>query len=171
MEKTAIDEAPNEPNPLGVNSVRRALSDALGTEDVSLAFYELEPGEQFSGGFHTHHDQEEIFYVVDGTATFEVGPAPAADAETDPSDTAEVEVAAGEVVRFPPGQFQCGRNETDEPVRGLAIGAPGAQHDWDALESYAPCGECGEVTSHGVREPDEHGVMQVYCNECGEELF
>ncbi|WP_255197068.1 cupin domain-containing protein [Halorarius litoreus] len=169
MEKVAIDEAPNEPNPLGVNSVRRSLSDALGTEDVSLAFYELEPGEQFSGGYHTHHDQEEVFYVVDGTATFEVGPPPGDDA--DPQASAEVEVEAGELVRFPPSQFQCGRNKTDEQVRGLAIGAPGAQHNWEDLESFAPCSECGEVTSHGVEEPDANGVMNVYCNECGTDLF
>ncbi|WP_255150786.1 cupin domain-containing protein [Halorarius halobius] len=171
MEKVAIDEAPNEPNPLGVNSVRRSLADALGTEDVSLAFYELEPGEQFSGGYHTHHDQEEVFYVVDGEATFEVGPPPESDDVADQEASEDVTVGAGELIRFPPGQFQCGRNESDEQVRGLAIGAPGTRHNWEDLESIVHCSECGEKTSHGVEQPDEHGMMQVYCNECGTDLF
>lgn len=175
MEKVAIDEVPNEPHPLGVNSVRRSLSDALGSEDVSIVFYELEPGEQFSGGLHTHHDQEEVFYVLDGTATFEVG-----------RDGGEVDVETGELVRFPSGQFQCGRNKTEREVRGLAIGAPGARHNWDDIESVAPCSDCEEVTSHGVSmsgadasssdssgdtESAGGGQMTVYCNECGTEMF
>ena len=141
---------------MGVNRERRVLTDALGAEHVTAVHYELEPGEQFSGGLHTHHDQEEVFYVLRGTATFEVG-----------TDGRKVDVEAGEVIRFEPGEFQCGRNEGDERVVGLALAAPGSQHDWEALESFAPCGECGEVTSHGVREPDEAFV--VYCNDCGNE--
>ena len=141
---------------MGVNRERRVLTDALGAEHVAAVHYELEPGEQFSGGLHTHHDQEEVFYVVRGTATFEVG-----------TDGRKVDVGAGEVIRFEPGEFQCGRNEGDEPVVGLALAAPGSRHDWEAIESFAPCAECGEVTSHGVREPDEAFV--VYCNDCGNE--
>lgn len=156
MERVSLDDVANDPHPMGVNSVRLPLSDALGTEDVAIVHYELRPGDQFSGGLHTHRDQEEIFYVVEGTATFEVG-----------TDGDEIEVESGEAVRFPPGEFQCGRNESDDRVVGLAVAAPGARHDWEAVESLAPCPECDEVTSHGVHPPDDG--MVVYCNECGTE--
>ena len=63
MRKVAIDEVDIELSPLGVHSVRRPVSDALGTEHFAMNYFELEPGESFSGGLHTHHDQEEVFYV------------------------------------------------------------------------------------------------------------
>jgi len=113
MEKVTVDDVENRPNPLGVHGVRLPVSQALDTEDVALVVYELEPGEQFSGGLHTHHDQEEIFYVLSGTATFEVG-----------TEREEVTVDGGEVIRFPPGEFQSGHNHSDEPVRALVVGAP-----------------------------------------------
>ncbi|AHG03220.1 cupin [Halobacterium sp. DL1] len=160
MEKVTVDDVENRPNPLGVHGVRLPVSQALDTEDVALVVYELEPGEQFSGGLHTHHDQEEIFYVLSGTATFEVG-----------TEREEVTVDGGEVIRFPPGEFQSGHNHSDEPVRALVVGAPGARHEWDALESMAPCADCGEETSHAVRPPNDEGVMQLVCNECGAEMF
>ncbi|MFB6269131.1 MAG: cupin domain-containing protein, partial [Halobacterium sp.] len=100
------------------------------------------------------------FYVLAGTATFAVG-----------EDREEVVVDAGQLIRFPPGEFQSGYNDGDEPVRALAVGAPGARHEWSELESLAPCAECGEETSHAVRPPDEEGVMQLVCNECGTEMF
>ncbi|WP_254838328.1 cupin domain-containing protein [Natronomonas marina] len=157
MERVEIAELEREPHPMGVNRERRDVGAALGTEELGVVHYELQPGEQFSGGLHTHHDQEEAFYVVEGTATFEHG-----------TDEDEVEVEAGEVVHFEPGEFQCGRNRSDEPVVAVALAAPGRRHNWEDLESFAPCGECGEVTSHGVREPQEAFV--IYCNECGHEM-
>lgn len=160
MERVTVDDVENRPNPLGVHGVRLPISRALGTEDVALVEYELEPGEQFSGGLHTHHDQEELFYVLEGSATFEVG-----------EEREEVAVEAGQVIRFPPGEFQNGHNHSDDVVRAVAIGAPGARHNWADLESLAPCSACGEETSHSVRKPNEDGVMQLVCNECGAEMF
>lgn len=157
MERVTIDDVEIEPHPMGVNRQRRNVTDALGAEHMTMVHYELDPGESFSGGLHTHHDQEEAFYIVEGTATFEHG-----------TDGDEVEVEAGEVVRFEPGEFQCGRNESDDTVVGLALAAPGSRHNWADLESFAPCGECGELTSHGVREPDDGFV--IYCNDCGTEM-
>ena len=157
MERVSIDDVEAEPHPMGVNRERRVLTDALGAEEMTAVHYELEPGEQFSGGLHTHHDQEEVFYVLEGTATFEYG-----------TDGEKTDVESGEVIRFEPGEFQCGRNESDDVVVGLALAAPGSQHDWEQLESFAPCGECGEVTAHGVREPDQDFV--IYCKECGNEM-
>ncbi|MFC6724995.1 cupin domain-containing protein [Halobium palmae] len=80
------------------------LSDPLGTEDLAINHYRLAPGESFSAGMHTHLDQEEVFYVVEGTATFE-------------TEAGEVDVAAGEAVRFAPGDYQTGRNDAENGDR------------------------------------------------------
>ncbi|MFT4883068.1 MAG: quercetin dioxygenase-like cupin family protein [Natronomonas sp.] len=157
MERVIIDDIEAEPHPMGVNRERRNVTDAVGADQMTAVHYELDPGEQFSGGLHTHHDQEEMFYVIEGTATFEYG-----------TDGEETDVEDGEIIRFEPGEFQCGRNKSDEPVVGLALAAPGSRHNWTDLESFAPCPECDEVTSHGVEEPDEAFV--IYCNECGNEM-
>jgi len=170
MEHVEISKLDREPHPMGVNTERRDVGTALGTEDVGVVHYELEPGEQFSGGLHTHHDQEEVFYVLAGTATFEHHDPELVGSEMcirDRDHTETTDVEAGEVIRFDPGEFQCGRNQSDDIVVGLAIAAPGRRHEWTDLESFAPCGDCGEVTSHGVREPEEAFV--IYCNECGAE--
>ncbi|MFC4437716.1 MULTISPECIES: cupin domain-containing protein [Natrialbaceae] len=55
-----------------VHSVRRPVSRTLDFTDFAMNYFELEPGESFSGGLHTHHDQEEVFYVREGVATFEI---------------------------------------------------------------------------------------------------
>ena len=158
MEKVTIDEIENEPHPMGVNTVRKPISEALDADEAAIVHYELDPGESFSGGLHTHHDQEETFHILDGTATFEVGP-----------DREEITVAAGEVIRFEPGDFQYGYNDSDERVVGLAIAAPGARHDWDQLESLVPCEECGEQTIHSVSLTDD-GRIAARCTECNNEF-
>ena len=156
MEHVTIDDVENERSPLEVHSVRRPVSRALGTDHVAMNYFELESGESFSGGRHTHHDQEEVFYVESGTATFQVGRA----GET------EIEVAAGELIRFAPGEFQEGRNLGTERVVDWAIGAPGATHDWDEIESILPCRTCGEETSHGLALTDD-GSFELTCAACG----
>ena len=158
METVAIDDVEIRVNPLEVHSVRRPVSRALGTTDFAMNYFELEPGESFSGGLHTHHDQEELFYIQEGTATFEVG-----------REREQVPVDAGGVVRFAPGEFQTGRNESDSRVVGLALGAPKASHDFAELESIVPCRECGEETAHGLALTDD-GAFQFTCNECGNEF-
>lgn len=71
IERVTVDEIEHVGHPADVNSVRRSISDALGVTDVTLIYYELEPGDLFSGGLHRHHDQEEVFYVLSGIATFD----------------------------------------------------------------------------------------------------
>ncbi|MFB6169712.1 MAG: cupin domain-containing protein [Haloarculaceae archaeon] len=156
MERTTLSEVENEPHPMGINSVRKPLSSVLGAADVAINYFELAPGEKFSGGLHTHHDQEEIFYVQSGTATFEVG-----------TDRDHVSVGPGAAVRFAPGEFQHGYNpeDADEPVVGLAIGAPGGRHDWDQIESISHCPDCEAETSWRV-EPTDDGLATV-CESCG----
>ena len=157
MDTVAIEDVDVQVNPLQVHDVRKPVSDALGTEHVAMNYFELAPGDSFSGGLHTHRDQEEIFYVESGTAEFEVG-----------RDRETVAVDAGELVRFAPGEFQTGYNpeDADEPVVGWAIGAPGARHDWDDLESLVYCRDCEAERAHGTRLTDERR-FRLTCTECG----
>ena len=155
MEKVAIDDVNIVNNPLGVHSVRKPVSGALGTSDFAMNYFELEPGESFSGGLHTHHDQEEVFYVQEGTATFEVG-----------REREEHDVGAGEVIRFSPGEFQMGKNDSDERVVGFALGAPKASHDFDEMESLVECRECGEERAHELELTDE-ATFRLTCTDCG----
>jgi mannose-6-phosphate isomerase-like protein (cupin superfamily) len=154
MEKRAIEDVRVENNPLGVHSERRPVSDALRTEQFAMNFFRLEPGESFSGGIHTHHDQEKVFYVESGSATFHVG-----------RDRETVTVEAGELVRFEPGEFQVGRNESDEEAVGWALGAPGATHDWKQIESLVHCRECDDETVHGL-ELTDGGRFRMTCTDC-----
>ncbi|WP_436901470.1 cupin domain-containing protein [Halovenus halobia] len=157
MEKVTIDDVRNEVNPLQVHDIRRPVSDALGTEHFAMNYFELGPGDSFSGGLHTHHDQEEVFYVESGTAIFEVG-----------KDREEVTVDEGEVIRFEPGEFQTGyaKEAEDNEVVGWALGAPTSQHDWEELESMIVCQECEEELPHGTSINDE-GRFEFTCTECG----
>ena len=157
MQKTTIDDI--EPmGPGGADLDRRGLSDPLNTSDVALNYYALDPGEVFSGWLHTHLDQEEIFYVIDGTATFETTPDTTTDSNT-------IEVASGEAVRFAPGEFQQGRNDGDERVVALALGAPKDSTKGRVLQS---CAECNESDVLAVQMSEEGLVLQ--CPECGAEF-
>jgi uncharacterized cupin superfamily protein len=157
MEKVEIDAV--ESAAMGDGDLdRRGLSDPLGTSDVAINYYALEPSEAFSGGMHAHRDQEELFYVIEGTATFETKPEPTADSET-------VDVGPQEAVRFAPGEFQQGRNESDERVVALALGAPRESRDVVVPE---PCRDCGESEVLAFAPTDEGVLLQ--CPECGMEL-
>ena len=157
MQHTAIDDVDVVTNPMDVHDVRKPVSRALGTEHVAMNYFELAPGDAFSGGLHAHGDQEEIFYVLAGTATFEVG-----------RDREQVDVAAGELIRFAPGEFQSGfvRDDADEEVVAWAFGAPGARHDWGAIESLIECRACGEERTHATALTDE-GQFRFTCSACG----
>ena len=152
MEKVAIDDVDVQVNPMRVHSIRRPVGQALGLSDFAMNYFELEPGESFSGGFHTHYDQEEVFYVLEGTATFD-------------TEDGAVIVDAGEAIRFAPGEFQHGYNDADERVVGWAFGAPGARHDWDQIESMVHCRECEAEVAHGLDLTDE-GAFELTCTSC-----
>ena len=104
MEHIEIDEV--ETGGFGRDAEMRPLTDALGTEDMAINHYRLDPGEGFSGGLHAHLDQEEVFVILSGTATFE-------------TESDAVEVGAGEAIRFAPGEYQTGSNDGEEPVEAL----------------------------------------------------
>jgi mannose-6-phosphate isomerase-like protein (cupin superfamily) len=157
MQKVSVDEI--EPTgPGGGDLDRRGLSDPLGTTDMAINRYALAPGEGFSGGMHSHLDQEEVFLVIEGTATFETKPEATAESET-------VEVSAGEAIRFAPGEFQQGRNESDGEVVALAMGAPRESTEGRVPQ---PCPACGESDVMAVVMGD--GGMMLECPECGEQV-
>jgi mannose-6-phosphate isomerase-like protein (cupin superfamily) len=149
MEKVAIDEVDSWLSPA---SAKRPLSRALGAENVAINYYELAPGESFAFGYHSHEGQEEVFYVTSGEATFETEEGP-------------VTVGAGELVRFAPGEWQQGRNDGDERVRALALGAPAESGDADIERE---CENCGERTLQDVVPPDEGDELLTKCVDCGE---
>lgn len=150
MEHVRIEDVDSWMSPA---SAKRPLSNALGAEDVTINHYELAPGESFAFGYHQHEGQEEIFYVLDGTATFE-------------TDEGEVRVAQGEAVRFAPGEWQQGTNETDERVVALAIGAPAEMGETTILRE---CEDCGERTEQAVQPTDEKDALVTVCQDCGAE--
>ncbi|WP_254838148.1 cupin domain-containing protein [Natronomonas marina] len=145
MEKVAIDDLENDPR---VADVQKHATGPLGLSDMALNYYELEPGDSFSGGIHTHMDQEEVFYVMEGTATFET-----------PEDTHEV--GPDEVVRFAPGEYQEGRNDGDDRVRALAMGAPQGMGE---TRTKLPCRACG--ADYHVTDVDGEDVT-LTCPDCG----
>lgn len=107
------------------------LADALGTEYVAINRYRIAPGDGFPSGLHAHADQEEVFVVVAGAATFE-------------TLEGDVRVGAGEAIRFAPGEFQTGHNDgdgdSDEDLVAFALGAP---RDSDDVRVPATCPDCG----------------------------
>lgn len=129
----------------------RGLTDELGTTGVAINHYRLDPGEAFSGGMHAHMDQEEVFYVIEGEATFE-------------TPEGETTVGPGEAVRFGPGDYQRGRNEGDEPVEALALGAPKESTD---VRVPQPCPECDSDTLRAI--PTDEG-FSFECPECGADV-
>ncbi|MFH5800922.1 cupin domain-containing protein [Haladaptatus sp. CMAA 1911] len=105
----------------------RSLSVAAGYDyqnsKLGLRVYELAPGEQSGLSYHTHDEQVEAFYVLEGTLHVET-----------PDETIVVE--SGNVLFVDPGSPQRAFNpetaETD--TRILAIGAPSV----DDAQPYDP---------------------------------
>jgi len=150
MERVDVDAVDRVPDSA---TVKRPLSRALGTTDLALNRYELTPGDSFAYGYHRHTTQEEVFVIESGTVTFE-------------TEAGEVEVGAGEAIRFAPGEFQQGTNRGDERVVALAIGAPQSAGE---VEIRRHCPACGERTSTTVEVADDDGARVTRCLECGAE--
>lgn len=147
MEKVRVSEVNDVLSPA---SVKRCVGDALGTDGVAINYYELAPGESFSNTLHAHFDQEEVFYILEGTATFE-------------TDQGTVKVNAGSAIRFEPGEYQHGHNTIEEHVVGLVIAAP--------KESQQGSMQC--PTCEARESPDVDRTMNAIifrCAECGGEI-
>ena len=150
MEKVDIADVDSR---MGPSAVRKRLTESLGTTDVSLNYYELEPGDSFAFGYHAHGDQEEVFYVQSGAVTFE-------------TEDGEFDVGAGELVRFAPGEYQQGTNEGDERVVALGLGAPRESGD---LDMRRDCENCGERTPNRIEMADSGEAVVTRCERCDAE--
>ena len=150
MERTRIDDIDSWMSPA---SSKRSVSKALGAEHLALNHYELAPGETFGFGYHRHADQEELFYVLEGEATFE-------------TEDGDVTVGAGEAIRFAPGEWQLGRNAGDERVVALAIGAPAETGETEIVRE---CPECGERRQVRIEATEDRDALVAICEECGAE--
>ena len=69
---------------------------------------------------HLHPNTDEVFYVGDGEATFQLG-------------DRELELGAGAFVFVPRGTTHAVRNSGDGPIRGLIVISPG-----DAVHEFVP---------------------------------
>ncbi|KZN25225.1 cupin [Haladaptatus sp. R4] len=150
MEKVHVEDVAGQ---MSAADVRRPVSKALGTEDMAINYYELAPGDSFAFGYHAHDDQEEVFYIQSGTATFE-------------TEDGDVVVGAGEAIRFARGEFQRGVNEGDDRVVALALGAP---RDTENVEMYRDCPECGERTQNEIEMVGDKEALVTICSDCGAE--
>ena len=151
MEHVSVDDVVNSIQPA---ATMRHLTDALGLTDMAINYYELEPGDSFAFAYHSHEVQEEAFFVISGTATFETADGP-------------VEVGENEVVRFDRDEFQRGWNRGDEPVRALALGAP---LEYGEQVKLRYCAACDDETDTDLRAaPDADNAVVAECIECGTE--
>lgn len=147
MEHVRIDEVDDR---IDTASISRAIGDALGATNLALNYYELDPGESFAFGYHMHEDQEEVFLIEDGSVSFE-------------TDSGFVELEAGELIRFAPGEYQQGTNTGDERVRAFAIGAP---KETGRSELLRECSECEERTNHTIEFDESEPALLTICLEC-----
>ncbi len=126
---------------------RYSLGDSLGTEACAINWYVIEAGEELPGGVHAHGDQEELFVVRSGTATFE-------------TFDGRVSVGADEAIRFERDEFHHGYNAGPSTLELVAIGAPK-----DTSEIFVPfaCADCG----HQWLQLETDGRITFECNGCG----
>lgn len=147
MERIALADL--DPTAVGDGGARRVLTGPLGAAHVAVNHYRVPPGEELPGGLHAHLDQEEVFVVLSGEATFETLAA------------GEVTVGPRSAVRFAPGEYQSGRNDGDVDLVVLALGAP---RDTDDVRVPVPCPDCG---FDGLRLETGGDGLTFGCPDCG----
>lgn len=147
MNRASISE---ESGSTGDEFDRRAVSAALETTDIAINRYRVQPGGRLPAGLHAHVDQEEVFVVLSGEATFE-------------TLDGRVTVASDEAIRFAPGEFQAGRNDGDEHLELLALGGP---RESDAVRIPIPCPDCA---AEALRLDFAEGSLSFVCPDCGTE--
>jgi len=153
MNHVRVDDLENDVQPA---AVMRKLTEPLGLTDMAINYYELEPGDSFAFAYHSHEVQEEVFWVLSGTATFE-------------TETGPVEVDAGEVVRFDREEFQRGWNYGDERIRAIALGAPLEYGTQPKLRYCADCDAETDSDLHRTEDATGAEVVVARCLDCGAE--
>ena len=150
MEHIAVDDLDDS---IQAAAVMRHLTEPLGLTDFALNYYELEPGDSFAFAYHNHEVQEEVFYVITGTATFE-------------TESGSVAIGPDEAIRFGREEFQRGWNRGDERVRALALGAPLEYGDQPKLRH---CPDCDEQTDTRLERTEDGTAVVAHCRACGAE--
>jgi uncharacterized cupin superfamily protein len=152
MQRVRIEDVDNDVQPA---AAMRKLTKPLGLTDFAMNYYELEPGDSFAFAYHSHAVQEEVFYVIEGSATFDTEEGP-------------VEVGPAEAIRFGREEFQRGWNRGEERVVALALGAP---LEYGEQVKLRDCPTCGEPTDNRLERVDGDGeeIVVAYCRECGTE--
>ncbi|MFQ3318221.1 MAG: mannose-6-phosphate isomerase-like protein (cupin superfamily) [Natronomonas sp.] len=92
--------------------------DALDCENLGITLLELEPNGKGKPHDHAEENHEEVYLVVDGELTVELG-----GSEGEPADEA-VTLEPGEAVRVSPETRRQLHNHGDELVRVVIAGAP-----------------------------------------------
>ena len=108
-----------------------SLRRALGVTSFGINPMLLRPGER--GRIHRHHNQEEVYLVLEGTLSLFV-------------EGEEATLEPGEVIRVAPGVKRQLVNRGPGPLHLLAIGGAGEHEgrdgmaftDWDATDSVSP---------------------------------
>jgi len=122
MDLSEVEEIPPELN-------IRAIDDALGTENIAVKIWYFEPGEEI--GYHAHSEQEELFFVLEGTFSVKAGRS--GEAET-------FEATPGDFWVASPMIGHGHRYTGDDRGAVLALGAPNVEdpglnpHDFDDEE-------------------------------------
>lgn len=150
MERIDVDDVSDW---MGPATVKRPLGEALGTDEMAINYYELAPGESFAFGYHAHEGQEEVFYVIEGEATFETA-------------DGDLTVGPDQALYVEPGEFQRGVNETDGRVRAIAIGSPAEMEETTILRA---CDDCGERTEQEIEPTADRDALVTICVDCGTE--
>lgn len=90
----------------------------LDCENLGMTLLELEPGGMGKAHDHAADRQEEVYLVVDGELTIQLG-----GSEDEPADE-EVTLDVGEAIRVAPETRRQLHNHGDERVRIAIAGAP-----------------------------------------------
>ena len=91
----------------------RPVDEALGVENAAVKLWYIDPGEEI--GYHAHSEQEELYYVIEGTFSLKIGKS---------GEEEFREVGPGTFFRAGPGVGHGHRNVGDEQGIVLAFGAP-----------------------------------------------
>ena len=104
----------------------RWYSEALGTEQVSFSWRSMPAGTGGRGSYgHRHPGQEEIYFVLEGTATFKVG-----------DDV--FEAAPKTAVRMTGEDFYSVHNDTDGDLELMILSTRLADPPTDKREDFWP---------------------------------
>ena len=104
----------------------RWYSDALGTEQVSFSWRLMPPGTGGRGSYgHRHPGQEEIYFVISGTATFKVG-----------DDVFEVQPKGA--VRMTGDEFYSVHNDTGDDIELLLLSTRLSEPPTERQEDFWP---------------------------------